>query len=350
MGHLKELSVRKGRTARSHRGRTLMTVMLLVITPGFASAACAQSAGQEPDLASGIRLIEEGDLDGAVTTLDALIRRWSADPARAADLAQAHLHLGAAYVLLENDKAARANFREALKRDPGIRPDPQKSPPRVLKTFETVRQEVTPTSEPPVVPPAGAASPAPAAAGPVVVMDTTLGAIRIGLDRGTAPVSTENFLSYVRSGHYDGTIFHRVIPGFMAQAGGFDAQMRQKAVRAPIKNESGNGASNRRGTLAMARTSDPDSATAQFFINVADNVRLDASGGAPGYAVFGRVLEGMEVVDRIVAVPTQSRGTHQNVPTRPVVIKTARVEGEAAKTSKPARKATPKPAATPPAP
>jgi peptidyl-prolyl cis-trans isomerase A (cyclophilin A) len=200
---------------------------------------------------------------------------------------------------------------------------------------------------PPTSPLPSQSSPAPAAAGPVVVMETTLGTIRIGLDKDTAPLSTANFLSYVRSGHYDGTVFHRVIPGFMAQAGGFDAQMKQKAVRAPVKNESGNGVSNRRGTLAMARTSDPDSATAQFFINVADNVRLDSTGGAPGYAVFGRVLEGMEVVDRIVAVPTQSRGPHQNVPTTPVVIKSARVEGDAAK---PARKAPPKPRASPPAP
>jgi peptidyl-prolyl cis-trans isomerase A (cyclophilin A) len=178
-----------------------------------------------------------------------------------------------------------------------------------------------PTSVPPP-------SPSPAAAGPVVVMETTMGTLRIAVDKEKAPLSAENFLAYVRSGHYDGTIFHRVIPGFMAQGGGFDAQMKQKAVRAPVKNESGNGVSNRRGTLAMARTSDPDSATAQFFINVADNDRLDARGGQPGYTVFGHVLEGMDVVDRIVAVRTQDRGMHQNVPVTPVVIKSARVEGE----------------------
>lgn len=188
-------------------------------------------------------------------------------------------------------------------------------------------------------------SPAPAATGPVVVMDTSMGAIRIALDKEKAPLSTANFLSYVRSGHYDGTIFHRVMPGFMAQGGGFDAQMKQKPVKAPIKNESGNRRSNRRGTLAMARTDDPDSATAQFFINVVDNTRLDSAGGAPGYAVFGEVLEGMDVVDRIVAVQTTSRGMHGNLPVTPVLIKTARVEGEAAK---PARKMTPKPRATPP--
>jgi peptidyl-prolyl cis-trans isomerase A (cyclophilin A) len=159
---------------------------------------------------------------------------------------------------------------------------------------------------------------------PKVVMETSMGRIRIALEGDAAPASVQNFLAYVRAGHYDGTIFHRVIPGFMAQGGGFDAQMKQKPVRAPIKNESANGLSNRRGTLAMARTGDPDSATAQFFINVADNPRLDFHGSA-GYAVFGEVIEGMDVVDRIVAVPTGTRGDHQDVPQTPVVIKSARV-------------------------
>ena len=177
---------------------------------------------------------------------------------------------------------------------------------------------------------AQAASPAPDAR-PRVVLDTSMGTIRIALEPAKAPLSTKNFLAYVRSGHYDGTIFHRVIPGFMAQGGGFDAQMKQKAVRAPIKNESGNGLSNRRGTLAMARTNDPDSATAQFFINVVDNGRLDSRGGQPGYAVFGEVVEGMDVVDRMVAVQTTSRGPHQNVPATAVTIKSARVEGETAR-------------------
>jgi peptidyl-prolyl cis-trans isomerase A (cyclophilin A) len=175
-----------------------------------------------------------------------------------------------------------------------------------------------------------AASPAPDAR-PKVVLDTTLGTIRIALEPDKAPLSTQNFLAYVRAGHYDGTVFHRVIPGFMAQGGGFDAQMKQKAVRAPVKNESSNGLSNRRGTLAMARTSDPDSATAQFFINVVDNGRLDSRGGQPGYAVFGEVVEGMDVVDRMVAVPTTTRGPYENVPASPITIKTARVEGDAAK-------------------
>ena len=181
---------------------------------------------------------------------------------------------------------------------------------------------------------AAAPPPAAAPAGPVVVMETSMGRIRIGLDKEKAPISTENFLGYVRSGHYDGTIFHRVIPGFMAQAGGFDAMMKQKEdLRPSIKNESANGLSNRRGTIAMARTSDPDSATAQFFINVVDNSKLDNT-GAPGYAVFGQVLEGMEVVDRIVAAPTGTRGHHGNVPLQAITIKTARVEGEAAPAAK----------------
>jgi peptidyl-prolyl cis-trans isomerase A (cyclophilin A) len=174
---------------------------------------------------------------------------------------------------------------------------------------------------------AQAASPAPDSR-PKVALVTSMGTIRIALEPDKAPVSTKNFLDYVRSGHYDGTIFHRVIPGFMAQGGGFDPQMKQKAVRAPIKNESGNGLSNRRGTLAMARTNDPNSATAQFFINVADNNRLDG-GGQPGYAVFGEVIEGMDVVDRIVNAPTTRHGMYENVPSMPILIKSAAVEGEA---------------------
>ena len=196
---------------------------------------------------------------------------------------------------------------------------------------------------------AQAASPSPAAdTRPKVVMETSMGRIVIALDRDKAPASVQNFLAYVRAGHYDGTIFHRVIPGFMVQGGGFDAQMKQKAVRAPIKNESGNGLSNRRGTLAMARTGEPDSATAQFFINVVNNDRLDARGGAPGYAVFGEVVEGMDVVDRIVAVPTTSRGPYENVPASPITIKTARVEGGPARLARPRpRQPVPSPTPTP---
>lgn len=171
--------------------------------------------------------------------------------------------------------------------------------------------------------------PTPAAAaakGPVVILETSLGRIKIGLNATKAPASVENFVSYVRAGHYDGTIFHRVIPRFMIQAGGFDAEMRERATRAPIKNESKNGLRNLRGTIAMARTDDPHSASSQFFINLKDNAALDF-GVAPGwgYAVFGEVLEGMQVVDKIASVPTTSKGAHQDVPSKPVVITSAKV-------------------------
>jgi peptidyl-prolyl cis-trans isomerase A (cyclophilin A) len=143
-----------------------------------------------------------------------------------------------------------------------------------------------------------------------------------------APKSVENFLQYVKDGHYDGTVFHRVISGFMIQGGGFDADMKQKATRAPIALESRNGLSNARGTIAMARTMVPDSATSQFFINVVDNPRLDAANSPDGngYAVFGKVVAGMEVVDKIRAVPVGDKAGHQNVPQQPVVIKKATLE------------------------
>jgi cyclophilin family peptidyl-prolyl cis-trans isomerase len=173
-----------------------------------------------------------------------------------------------------------------------------------------------------------APSPSPAAsARPVVALETSLGTIKIALDRDKAPVTVENFLQYVRSGHYDGTIFHRVIPNFMIQGGGFDANMKQKPTRPPIKNEARNGLKNRRGTVAMARTNDPDSATSQFFINVKDNTMLDYGMRNAGYAVFGEVVEGMDVVERILAVPTTTRPPHADVPRMPVVIKSAREEG-----------------------
>ena len=172
-----------------------------------------------------------------------------------------------------------------------------------------------------------AASATPAA--PVVALETTMGNIRIALDEARAPITVKNFLAYVRSGHYDGTTFHRVIPGFMIQGGGMDAQMKEKATRAPIKNEAANRVRNERGTIAMARTAEPNSATSQFFINVKNNASLDYGIGGAGYAVFGTVIEGMDVVDRIVAVRTTSRGGHQNVPVTPVLITRARVEGAA---------------------
>ena len=161
-----------------------------------------------------------------------------------------------------------------------------------------------------------------------VEMQTSAGAITIELDEAKAPLSTANFLSYVKAGHYDGTVFHRVIKGFMVQGGGFDAQMKQKSVQAAISNEANNGLKNKRYTLAMARTNDPHSATAQFFINAADNGFLDhtaenASGW--GYAVFGRVVKGTEVIDAIEKMRTGRKGFHDDVPLEDVFIKTASV-------------------------
>lgn len=159
---------------------------------------------------------------------------------------------------------------------------------------------------------------------PHVLLETSLGEIEVELEADKAPVSVQNFLSYVDSGFYNGTIFHRVIPGFMIQGGGFDADMQQKTPRAPIKNEADNGLHNVRGTLAMARTQAVDSATSQFFINHKDNAFLDHGSRDFGYAVFGKVVKGMDVVDQIAQVPTGNRGMHQNVPRTPVLIKSAK--------------------------
>jgi peptidyl-prolyl cis-trans isomerase A (cyclophilin A) len=159
---------------------------------------------------------------------------------------------------------------------------------------------------------------------PVVVLETTLGNIEIELDAQKAPISTANFLAYVDSGHYDGTVFHRVIPDFMIQGGGFDDSLTQKSTKAPIKNEADNGLKNLRGTVAMARTNVVDSATSQFFINLKDNDFLNHGGRDFGYAVIGKVTSGMDVVDKIAAVKTANRGGHQNVPVEPVKIVKAR--------------------------
>jgi peptidyl-prolyl cis-trans isomerase A (cyclophilin A) len=161
-----------------------------------------------------------------------------------------------------------------------------------------------------------------------VLLATSEGEIVIELERDKAPKTVDNFLQYVRAGHYDGTVFHRVIEGFMIQGGGMKPDMSEKPTRAPIPLESRNGLSNVRGAVAMARTGVPDSATAQFFINVVDNAFLDQpqARDGHGYAVFGKVVRGMEVVDRIRAVPTGNRGPHQNVPVTPVTIKRASVE------------------------
>ena len=163
---------------------------------------------------------------------------------------------------------------------------------------------------------------------PQVTLDTNKGSIVIELYADKAPISVENFLSYARDGFYDGTIFHRVIPGFMVQGGGFTEDMNQKPTRDAIRNEANNGLSNEVGTLAMARTPNPHSATAQFFINVAHNRFLDFTAETPqgwGYAVFGRVVEGMSVVESIVEVPTGSHGMHQDVPREAIVINSATV-------------------------
>jgi cyclophilin family peptidyl-prolyl cis-trans isomerase len=157
-----------------------------------------------------------------------------------------------------------------------------------------------------------------------VKLTTSMGPIVIELDKAKAPISSDNFMKYVEAGHYDGTIFHRVIPDFMVQGGGFSKDMRQKPVNAPIKNESTNGLKNDNYTVAMARTNVRDSATSQFFISVKDNDFLNYSGESnPGYAVFGRVVEGKDVVDKIKKVATGNAGGHQNVPSEPVVIEKA---------------------------
>ena len=159
-----------------------------------------------------------------------------------------------------------------------------------------------------------------------VKMDTSAGTLRIELDDVKAPLSTANFLSYVNKGHYDGTVFHRVIKGFMVQGGGFEPGMRQKPTDAPIRNEANNGLKNLHYTLAMARTSDPHSASAQFFVNTTDNGFLDfraENAQGWGYAVFGRVVEGMDVVDRIESVRTGRKGMHDDVPLEDVRIERA---------------------------
>ncbi|MGH8689705.1 MAG: peptidylprolyl isomerase [Burkholderiales bacterium] len=166
------------------------------------------------------------------------------------------------------------------------------------------------------------------AADPQVDLRTSAGTIRLELYPAKAPKSVENFLKYVRDGHYNGTIFHRVIPGFMVQGGGMTPNMAQKPTRAPIPIESRNGLKNETGTLAMARTSDPNSATAQFFINVKDNGFLDYPGSdGHGYTVFGKVVNGMDVVSKIVAAPTGNQGMHQDVPRTAIVIESATVVG-----------------------
>jgi cyclophilin family peptidyl-prolyl cis-trans isomerase len=209
----------------------------------------------------------------------------------------------------------------------------QTAPPAEVPATEAPAEQPPPDEvaklEPPVVKEPTPKAPAPKApaGNPVVVMETSKGTIRIELNAAKAPNTVKNFLAYVDSGFYNGTIFHRVIPNFMIQGGGFTAGMAEKDTRPPIQNESANGLTNDRGTIAMARTGDPHSATAQFFINHGGNnafLNKDQSRDGWGYAVFGKVIEGMDVVDAIAAVPTGVSGGMENVPATPVVIKSVR--------------------------
>lgn len=158
----------------------------------------------------------------------------------------------------------------------------------------------------------------------MVILETTFGEITVKTNPDKAPISVENFLKYVDDGFFDDTIFHRVIPGFMVQGGGFNTKMENKPTAAPIKNEAENGLKNNRGTLSMARTSEVDSATAQFFINLTDNESLNNNDRDFGYAVFAEVTAGMDVVDKIAAAATGSKGGHQDVPLEPIVILSAK--------------------------
>lgn len=170
------------------------------------------------------------------------------------------------------------------------------------------------------------------AADPQVDVKTSMGSFRVELYPAKAPKTVDNFLQYVKSGHYNGTVFHRVIPGFMVQGGGMTADMNQKPTKPPIPIESKNGLKNEIGTLAMARTNDPNSATSQFFVNVNNNEFLNYPGqDGYGYTVFGKIVSGMEVVNKIVAVPTANRGMHQNVPVKPVLIESMTLVGDGKK-------------------
>jgi peptidyl-prolyl cis-trans isomerase B (cyclophilin B) len=196
--------------------------------------------------------------------------------------------------------------------------------------FLVACQSSKPESAPAGASPAAAKPTAPMGK-PLVELVTSKGTIELELYPDKAPVGVKNMLSYIEKRHYDGTVFHRVIPNFMIQGGGFNADMVEKPTESPIKNEAGNGLLNERGTLAYARRPIPDSATCQFFINLKHNVALDHrddTGPGFGYAVFGKVVKGMEAVDAIAAVPTGSKGPHQNVPVDPVVIQTARVKSQ----------------------
>ena len=199
---------------------------------------------------------------------------------------------------------------------------------RKLVPFVLLAMALGCRSEAPPPPPEESADVIVTGGPPVVEMRTSLGTIKIELDPKAAPKTVENFLRYARDGFYDGTIFHRVVKGFVIQGGGFTPDMTEKETRPPIENEAANGLRNLRGTICMARTPDPHSATSQFFINTKDNPALDYRDSTMrgfGYAVFGKVIEGMDVVDAIEAAETASRGGHDDVPVTPVVIESARV-------------------------
>jgi cyclophilin family peptidyl-prolyl cis-trans isomerase len=214
----------------------------------------------------------------------------------------------------------------------GCKPKPQPAgePPAVEEAaaVEKKQEETAPAAEP-------QEGEGEAAAGeegregvnPLVAVETSLGTVKIELFQDKAPATVKNFLSYADKGFYDGTLFHRVMSGFMIQGGGFEPGMNKKATDPPVKNEAGNGLSNERGTVAMARTDDVDSATAQFFINHVDNAKLDHKDNTPfgfGYCVFGKVTEGMDVVDKIAAVATTTKGMFENVPVEDVLIKSVK--------------------------
>jgi peptidyl-prolyl cis-trans isomerase A (cyclophilin A) len=195
----------------------------------------------------------------------------------------------------------------------------------ILGAGAAIAQPTASPAEPP------ASTPQPEKHAVTVRIETSLGAMTAELDADKAPATVSNFLAYVDQTFYDSTIFHRVMPGFMIQGGGFTQQMRQKSTRPPIRNEAANGLKNDRGTLAMARTGDPDSATSQFFINHRDNRSLNRpSPDGFGYAVFGRLTDGLDVLDKIAAVPTGSAGGHRDVPLQPVVILSIRRHDAAA--------------------
>jgi peptidyl-prolyl cis-trans isomerase A (cyclophilin A) len=198
----------------------------------------------------------------------------------------------------------------------------------ILVVLLTLAQAAAQVPGPPTAP-AVTTTPKAAPSGPFVSLDVTqgrqaLGTIVIALNREKAPISVENFLQYLKAGHYDGTVFHRVMQSFMIQGGGYTPELEERPTRPPIKNEGKNGLRNSRGTVAMARTNDPNSATSQFFINVRDNHRLDFGISGAGYAVFGEVVEGMDVVDKIAATPVTTRGQHQSAPQTSVVIRRVR--------------------------